>query len=154
MAAPLEQMKKQNMHGCLVQLDGKGIFITGPSGSGKTSLCLGLLETFHGRDRPASLVSDDQILIHAENGNLIGEVPASIAGKTEIFGFGIVKIDHISGSKIDLLVHLVPDEQVERMPEERFEEMLGVNIPCISAPERHENQAKRIVLAKMAVLFD
>lgn len=145
---------EQNIHACLLQLRGKGILIQGKSGSGKTSLLMGLLETFKGSNEAAFLVSDDQVLVTVKNNCLFGRAPETIAGKVEIFGFGIIQTSHIDECKIHMSVHLVDDEEIVRMPENRTEKLFEVEVPAINVPMRHENQAKRIVIAKLATLFD
>lgn len=154
MIETLEPIKNgKNFHACLIQLEGRGVLITGQSGAGKTSLMLGLLEAAQHKNQSVNFVSDDQVILTAENGNLIGSPPDAIAGKIEIFGFGIIDIANIANSQIDLLVQLEPDESLERLPDPKHSILLNINVPCISVPERHEQQAVRIVLAKLTSLF-
>ena len=88
MIETLEPIKNgQNYHACLIQLEGRGVLISGRSGAGKTSLMLGLLEAAQQKNQSVNFVSDDQVILTAENGKLIGSAPIAIAGKVEIFGF-------------------------------------------------------------------
>ena len=143
-----------NLHGSLVQIDRKGVLITGKSGSGKTSLALGLIETASGDGKTAFLVSHDQVLISTTGDCVMEAAPTSIAGKIEIYGFGIVPREHISSSQIHLIVKLVDDRILERMPEPITQTIGQCVLPLICAPERHENLAVRIVMAKLRSLFD
>lgn len=142
------------MHGSLVQIDGKGVLITGKSGSGKTSLALGLIETAKRHGSAAFLVSDDQVLIETVRDGVKGAAPPSIAGKIEIYGFGIVPVPHSPSSQIHLIVELVDDKTLERMPEPSTQIIGGCVLPMICAPVRHENLAVRIAMAKLQSLFD
>ncbi len=143
-----------NLHGSLVQIDGKGILITGRSGSGKTSLALGLIETAKCHGGTAFLVSDDQVLVETTRDSVMGMAPSSIVGKIEIYGFGIVPKEYIPSSRIHLVVELVDDEKLERMPEPATHAIGECVLPMICAPVRHENLAVRIVMAKLQSLFD
>ncbi len=154
MIETLEPIKNgQNYHACLIQLEGRGVLISGRSGAGKTSLMLSLLEAAQQKNQSVNFVSDDQVILTAENGKLIGSAPIAIAGKVEIFGFGILDVPNITNSQVDLLVYLEPDEALERLPDPMHSNLLDINVPCISVPERHEQQAVRIVLAKLTSLF-
>lgn len=146
--------KGKNYHACLVQLEGKGVLITGSSGAGKTSLALGLLERLERNGKPAFFVCDDQVILNVQNNRLTGSAPETIAGKAEVFGFGIIDVTYVPSSRIDLVVQLQSDEEIERLPDPDHVQLLEIKVPCISVPERHENQAARIVLAKLSALFD
>jgi serine kinase of HPr protein (carbohydrate metabolism regulator) len=152
MSETLNPNTTQNFHGCLIQIEGRGVLITGPSGSGKTSLMLGLLEAVKHAGKQGFFISDDQIILNKQSGVLLGSAPETIAGKAEIYGFGIVDIANINCSTIDLIAHLSPDDNIERMPEPEHIKLLGIEIPEIKVPERHEAQSIRIVFAKLAAL--
>jgi serine kinase of HPr protein (carbohydrate metabolism regulator) len=142
----------QNYHACLIRLEGKGVLITGPSGSGKTSLMMGLLETFDHAGKEALFVCDDRVSLTFQNGTLVGTAPKAIEGKAEIYGYGILDLANISDSKIDLMVQLCDEEDIERMPEPEYIQLLKVELPIIKVPRRHENQSVRIILAKLTSL--
>jgi serine kinase of HPr protein (carbohydrate metabolism regulator) len=52
-----------NHHACAIEIEGVGLLIEGPSGSGKSSLAHGLIDYFITRAKPASWISDDQVLL-------------------------------------------------------------------------------------------
>lgn len=108
---------------------------------------MGLIETFNKLDIESTLVSDDQAILNVDEGSIIAIVPNSIAGKVEIRGFGIVSMAHIGRAKITLVVSLEEDEGIERMPEAETKTLLGIKIPYLKLPIRHEAQAIRIVKA-------
>lgn len=138
------------IHACAVEIDGVGVLIEGPSGSGKTSLALGLLEAAERRAIEAHFVCDDRALVEAADGVLVARVPAAIAGKVEIRGFGIAAIAHRPSCRIGLAVRLVGDEMLERMPPPRTVRFAGVELPRVEVPARHEAQGVRIVMAVLA----
>lgn len=156
MRAATEANLTPNHHASAVLLGERGVLIEGRSGSGKTSLCHGLIDHFKTMGKPAFWISDDQVLLSLNQGRLRVTAPQAIAGKAELYGHGIVDVAYKPEAFIDLLVRLVPDECLERMPDRRLAEFRdGENrtgLPLIEVPERHENQAVRLVAAKLAEL--
>ncbi len=99
------------MNGTCVAIGDRGVLIRGPSGSGKSDLALRLI------DQGAKLVSDDYCEASVMGGELFLSAPKTIAGNLEVRGYGIVNLNAISSVKVDLVVDLVPAENIERMPE-------------------------------------
>lgn len=155
--ATILRESETNFHATLVRLARHGVLIEGRSGAGKTSLAHGLIERFEGSGTEACFVSDDQVFLSIEKSGsvpiLVGTAPESIAGKAEIYGLGITEVDHVERSTVDMVVKLVPDVQIERMPELESVCLLGISLPVIRVPERHEAQAIRIVCTKLSKLF-
>ncbi|WDR06909.1 hypothetical protein PSQ90_05525 [Devosia rhodophyticola] len=118
----------QNVHGTGLMLGQTGILVRGPSGSGKSVLALALLERWEMMGKLALLISDDQVLLNAGHGHLQMQAPASIAGKMELRGRGIVSRPMLESAPLHLVIDLV--ETLERMPpEEAFAvELLGVGV--------------------------
>jgi hypothetical protein len=56
------------------------------------------------------------------------------------------------GCIVRLVVRLVPDETVDRMPEPAHTSLFDVDLPLVKLPERHEAQSIRIVLASLTDL--
>jgi len=135
-----------NHHCSVISIHGHGVLIEGTSGAGKTSLALGLLERAKAQMLDARFVADDQALLDTQSGILLASVPDVIAGKVEIRGYGIAQIEHQPSTQIDVIVRLVPDEEIERMPRSETVLIHGVEIPLLLVPTRHEAQAARIVL--------
>jgi len=140
-------MQEVNYHCSIVEIGNIGILIEGESGAGKTSLAMGLIETFNSLGVQSILVSDDQALLNVIEGTLIAKAPTSIAGKIEIRGFGIASVPYSDSAKISLLVKLIEDIKIERMPKVETKTLLGVSLPVLNLPIRHEAQAIRIVKA-------
>lgn len=138
---------KQNYHCCVLSYNGKGIVIEGKSGAGKTSLLMSLLEHSDTKGLKSYFVCDDQAILEERESSVIANAPDTIAGKIEIFGFGIIEHDYLPSTKIDLVVRLVSEEVLERMPENKLTSLLSIIVPLIEVPERHEAQSVRIIEA-------
>lgn len=134
-------------HACALEINQSGILIKGRSGSGKTSLMMGLLERAKLEGYEAYLIADDQVILNSEIEFLEASVPSQIAGLVEIRGYGVVKHSHKSSTKLKLIVELIDDKKIERMPEPKFYELENATLPLLELPEQHESQALRIIFA-------
>ena len=118
----------------------RGVLLTGPSGSGKSDLALRLL------DRGFTLVSDDRTIVHRDGPSLIASAPATIRGKLEVRGVGIVDVDTVANVPVALVVELTGD--IERMPDDGRERLiLGAGIPLISIDPLTASAASKVALA-------
>jgi HPr kinase/phosphorylase len=135
------------IHASCVEIDGNAVLIRGPSGSGKSDLSLRLI------DGGARLVADDRTNLAVDAGSLYASAPMTIAGKLEVRGIGIVSVPHVRRAKVVLMIELAAPEQVERLPEPRHWESLGVRVPLIAlAPFEISTPAKiRIALQQAAL---
>jgi len=112
------------IHATCVAIRGRAILLAGASGRGKSDLALRLI------DRGAVLVSDDYTELRANDGRLLASAPATIAGKIEIRGIGIVEVDALPCAPVCLFVDL--DAEPERLPEPRTQILEGMPIPSIA----------------------
>jgi len=144
----------KNMHACAVVLGNKGIMITGPSGSGKSSLAFGLIAHFAHAGQFARWVGDDQILIDIKGQALIARAAATIAGQSEVHGFGIVSVDYEPQARIDLIVDLV--EETDRMPDEQSPTTTltagkgRISLPSLHVARRNTSAAIEAVCASLS----
>lgn len=116
-----------NIHGTLVNLNGKGILLVGKSGAGKSDLALRLI-----MDRNASLVADDRVDIIKKDGFLYGSSPKNLSGLLEIRGVGLRKFPATPNQKIDLCIELCSDRDiVTRYPDEDHVDFLGISVKKI-----------------------
>ena len=114
-------ISSETLHATTVAIEGRAVMIEGPSGAGKSDLALRLI------DRGAVLVSDDYTLCVRVGTDLHARVPsATIAGRIEIRGQGIVEMPHVDDVPVALLVRL--DPAPERMPERRLRRIAGIDI--------------------------
>ncbi|MDI6027456.1 HPr kinase/phosphorylase [Corticibacterium sp. UT-5YL-CI-8] len=142
-------MAPHNIHATGVVLSDRGVMITGPSGSGKSLLAISLIERFRSAGRFACMIADDQLLLSVAGSRLVARCPLPIAGLVEIRGLGPVPILHRDRAVIDLLVRLVPADEVERLPEPSVESLLGINVPCVAAPFRDVSSSMPIVFGRL-----
>ncbi len=108
------------VHGTCVALGRSAALLRGPSGSGKSDLALRFL--FLARRGPAALepptlVADDQVRIRREGDRLLVEAPATLRGKLEVRGLGIVEMKSTAEAELVLVADLVAAGEVERMPD-------------------------------------
>jgi HPr kinase/phosphorylase len=134
------------VHGTSVALGSGGLLLRGPSGSGKSDLALRLI------DAGARLVADDQTELRRLGDALTMTAPASLAGRIEVRGIGILRVPSVARAPLRLVVDLVAPERVERMPEPEFCELLGRAVPLLRlAPFEASTPAKlRLALAACA----
>lgn len=139
----------ETLHATCVALGDDAVLLTGRSGAGKSDLALRLI------DRGWSLVSDDYTHVVAVDGAVVASPPATIAGRIEIRGIGIVALPHRPTARVVLRCDL--DRPVERMPAHRTETVAGVALPCFalsglepSAPLKLERMLHMILQARTA----
>ena len=114
------------VHGTSVALGGDGILLRGASGSGKSDLALRLI------DEGARLVADDQTELSLVGEALRMSAPETIAGRIEVRGVGILSVPALPWALLRLVVSLEPRDCIERLPEARCCELLGVSVPMIA----------------------
>lgn len=114
----------ETVHATCVAIGGRGVLIAGRSGSGKSDLALRLI------DRGAQLVSDDYTEVDSAGGRLVARAPATIAGRMEIRGVGLVEIAAAPQAPVCLFVDL--DAPPERLPEPRMRRVAGQDLPMIA----------------------
>lgn len=130
----------ESIHATTVAIDGKAVLITGPSGSGKSDLALRLI------DRGFMLVSDDQTLVRREGDRLFASAPATIAGKLEIRGIGIVEMENAGDVPTVLIVELTG--AVPRLPDDNRElQVLGIAVPLVTIDAMTPSAAAKVVIA-------
>ena len=133
----------KTLHGVLVEVYGIGILLNGHSGVGKSETALELVERGH------RLVADDIIEIRCVNGNILLGRGANtmISHHMEIRGLGIINISQLYGvgairnqKEVQLIVQLEDwdsSKAYDRLgTEQKYKELLGVNIPVIEIPVR------------------
>jgi len=131
---------RTEVHGTLVDVYGVGLMFTGRSGIGKSECALDLIERGH------RLVADDIVEItRTPEEVLIGRYREVLRHHLEIRGIGVIDVQAIFGirsirmqKRVEVEVQLQEwDDSVdyERVGmENRFTEILGVNIPQVAVP--------------------
>jgi serine kinase of HPr protein (carbohydrate metabolism regulator) len=135
------------LHGTCVSVGGDGVLILGEPGSGKSDLALRLIDEpgfgISGFLLTSQLVSDDQVLITRDGDRLVATAPPVIHGKLEIRGLDIVTLAVQPSVNLALIVKLEINSAIERLPDPRTYEILGLALPMVkidgataSAPAR------------------
>jgi hypothetical protein len=115
----------ETVRGTTVAIGKRGVLLRGESGSGKSDLALRLI------DRGATLVSDDYTQIRVADGRLLAAAPATIAGKIEVRGVGILDLACLNDVTLCLVAEL--DRRPERLPDGPFAAALaGTVIPAVA----------------------
>ena len=109
--------------GTCVEVEGLGVLFRGPTGSGKSDLALRLI------DSGARLIADDYTELSSENATLMARAPETIRGLLEVRGIGIIKIGGALQAELGVVFDLVTAEQLERRPEDKTIELLGIRVP-------------------------
>lgn len=134
------RLSAETIHATSVALGGRAVVIIGPSGSGKSDLALRLI------DRGFSLVSDDQTILRRDGERLTACAPATIAGKLEVRGLGIVELEPAGEQQVALLVELT--SAIERLPDPSRERvLLGIAVPLVGIDAMSASAAAKVVLA-------
>ena len=132
------------IHATCVARHGRGgwraVLIAGPSGAGKSDLALRLIA--HGW----RLVADDYTHVTADKGALYASAPATIEGRIEVRGVGIVAARTRPVARIILAVDCVPTA-VERLPEPEFRRFQGLDLPLIRLDPREASAVEKVAAA-------
>ena len=129
------------VHATAIAIEGDAILLRGPSGAGKSDLALRLI------DGGARLIADDQALLQRAHNHVLVRAPAEIAGLIEVRGVGVLQFDPLNEAPLALVVDLVPLMEIERIPDNRFEVVLGLAIPLIALAPFEASAAAKLRLA-------
>ena len=134
------RLSSETIHASSAAIDGRAVLITGASGAGKSDLALRLI------DRGFTLISDDQTIVRKDGDRLVASAPATIKGKLEIRGVGIVDMDTVQDVPVALVVDLT--SEIMRLPDDNRERpILGLPIPLISVDAMTASAASKVALA-------
>jgi RNase adaptor protein for sRNA GlmZ degradation len=116
----------------------------GPSGAGKSDLALRLI------DDGARLIADDQVELRRAGERILVRAPAVIAGLIEARGVGISRVESLAEATLAMFADLVPPSEIERFPEPRCEDVLGLTVPSISLSPFEASAPAKLRLALRA----
>jgi serine kinase of HPr protein (carbohydrate metabolism regulator) len=130
----------ETVHATAVLVGADGVLIRGESGAGKSALALALIE------RAGRLIADDRLTLSACHGRIVATAPVSISGKIELRGRGIIDVPHEPSGVIRLVVDIVSEDRVERMPEPHnlSTTLLGITLPRQPVPSAADHAARLI----------
>jgi HPr kinase/phosphorylase len=126
-----------SIHATAIVFGEAGVLIRGAPGAGKSTLALRLIDTegYGAGDVPlrAKLVADDQVELTRKDDGLFASPPPLLAGLLELRGIGLMPFPYQPSARIVLVVDLVADAKVDRLPEKPFAtvQLEGINLPGI-----------------------
>lgn len=117
----------------------RGVLIVGPSGAGKSDLALRLI------GQGWRLVADDYAHVFASGGALYATCPATIAGRIEARGVGVVPACALDLVRLVLAVQL-SGGPVERLPEAAETSFSGVTLPLVRLSGLESSAVEKVTL--------
>lgn len=137
------------VYGTAIACGSSAALIRGPSGSGKSDLALRCICLAPTALIPVSavLVSDDQVFACVSESGIELQAPTPILGKIEVRGLGLVEVPYTERANLTLLVDIVAPSEVERLPEDRTETLLGFEIPLITIAPFENSAPLKLLLA-------
>ncbi len=124
----------ENVHGTAIALGGKAALIRGAPGSGKSDLALRCLAVAPTAliPCPAALIADDRVDVRRASDRIVAEAPATIRGKLEVRGLGVLSVPCTPSAELVLIADLTTLDRIERLPDPApMTELLGVRLPLI-----------------------
>ncbi|MEQ1548157.1 MAG: HPr kinase/phosphatase C-terminal domain-containing protein [Chakrabartia sp.] len=138
-------MQPPPIHATCISVGGHAVLIQGASGSGKSDLALRLI------DRGAILVSDDYTLIKRRADRLFASAPATIVGKLEVRGLGIIAVPYADEAAIAL--HICLGENVERFPmTKKTRKFEGIDVASVHIAAHEASAPIKVEMALKQVL--
>jgi len=143
----------QGLNATVIACQGRAGLICGGSGAGKSDLALRCLASGGNSLIPSEvrLVADDYVTCERVGERLMVSAPASIAGKIEVRGLGIVTLPYVSPVAAGLIVDLGGDEPIDRLPDPpETRELLGVRLPVLRVNAFEASAALKVLLALLS----
>jgi serine kinase of HPr protein (carbohydrate metabolism regulator) len=122
----------------------RAILVSGPSGAGKSDLALRLI------GRGWRLVADDYVHVFASGDSLYAAAPATIAGRLEARGVGVIGAASLGVARLVMAVELT-ETAAERLPGPETRTLAGRALPSLRLTG-FEASAVEKVAAGMAAL--
>lgn len=148
---------RELIQGTCVAWGNRAALLRGRSGSGKSDLALRFIALQAEGDCAPMLVADDQIWVEHKGANgLVASPPPAIAGKLEARGLGVLEVPYLADAPLVLVVDLVADHQVPRMPPDPLEQTMiaGVALPRLKLAPFETSAALKLKFAISSVAPD
>jgi serine kinase of HPr protein (carbohydrate metabolism regulator) len=137
-------LSSETLHATTVAIDGRAVLLSGASGAGKSDLALRLI------DRGATLVSDDYTLVERIDVGLRASPPATISGRMEVRGLGIVAMPYVQNAPVALMVDLsAPVDRLPMTPQHRT--IAGLDVPLVQLAPLEASAPIKVELALRAI---
>lgn len=135
----------ETLHATSVAVGRRAALLMGASGVGKSDLALRLI------DRGAMLVSDDYTCCTPRGGLLIAAAPATIVGRMEVRGIGVVAMPHLQNVPVAIAITL--GDTAPRMLDDPLPTMMiaGLAIPVATLSAFEPSAAIKVEMLVRAV---
>ena len=131
----------ENFQGTCIAFGEEAVLFRGPSGSGKSDLALRCIE------KGADLISDDQTILCRKNKKIIASAPRTIAGKLEVRGIGIIDFPYREDASLVLVLDLINEGALERLPKIGFVDYFDIKIPNLRILSFESSAVEKVSLA-------
>jgi serine kinase of HPr protein (carbohydrate metabolism regulator) len=141
---------EQTTHGTAIAAGGRAALIVGPSGAGKSDLALRCLALAPSPliPGPVWLVADDRVIIELQDGRLRVAAPATIRGRLEVRGLGILEVPGVDSADLVLVVDLTGAGPIERLPDPAPRRTIqGVSLPVLRLSPLEASAPVKLLLA-------
>ena len=138
------------VHATAIAVNGRAALITGPSGAGKSDLALRCLTlgTSPMLPYPACLIADDRVVVERIANQVMASAPATIAGKLEVRGIGIIEVEPGPPAPIRLIVELVEHQVAARFPDPcPTKIILGLHVPVLQIAAFEAAGPQKVLIA-------
>jgi serine kinase of HPr protein (carbohydrate metabolism regulator) len=143
------------VHASAVRVGDRAVLIRGASGAGKSRLAFDLILAGRAGQIPeAMLIGDDRVYLEAVAGELLVRPAHELAGLIEVRGLGLVRLGHLERAPLALVVDLVAESAVERLPDPARAELLGVALPLLALAPFQGSAAAKVRLAVLSATRD
>ena len=136
------------VHGTCVSVGGVGVLMLGVPGAGKSDLALKLVDQagygISAKLARSELVADDQVVITRRGATLVATAHATLQGKLEIRGLGIVELKVKPKVVLKLVVKLQSHSQIERLPDMSTYEILGLSLAAVEIDNAAASATARV----------
>lgn len=140
----------QTLHGTALVVGAKGVLLLGESGSGKSTLAHALIAHARAERYFARWVADDQMHVRRAGDAVMVHAARNIAGKAEHRFHGIVDVLHVPSARIDLVVHLKDETELDRMPERKTDRSFP-EIDTLAVPRRSTTISVPLILSQLNI---
>jgi len=146
------------IHATCVAFGPDAVLLLGRPGAGKSDLALRLIDApgygIGAAALRAELVADDQTELRRAGSQLFARAPASLAGRLEIRGLGIVPVAAVQDVAVALAVQLTPADAIERLPDPAWGRtvILGLAVALISIDPTKPSAPARLRVGLQTIL--
>ena len=96
-------------------------------------------------------MADDRVDLMIEGADVVASAPPRLAGMIEVRGVGVARLPSVARARVGMVIDLVDDGAVDRLPEPAVCTLLGVDVRLLRLAPLAASAAAKIRLAVGAV---